>query len=162
MKKNNYERVGTWAGLSACCTIASIFFFNGTNESIKSAFYIFYWSGSGIYELIYGLIFIIIFVCLIVQSIKNDISLVKSLLLFFTKALEISLFCKLNVLIISELVFSEVTGYINSSPELISLFLLLILSLRVALNNNWKINCRDFLGSYVGTLIIAKIIVDQF
>jgi hypothetical protein len=134
-------------------------FLVGPYEGVRSIFYIFYWSGTGVYELVYGLLLLFLTICLIVINLKVEFPFVKDLAYVIAAILGISLFCKIGLAFISYVMYGQLGAYLGGAPILTILLVMGLVLVRydsaLLKPNLWKVLSGELVGSFLLALIIA-------
>ena len=131
----------------------------GPYEGVRSVFYIFYWSGTGVYELVYGSLLLFLTICLIVINLKVGFPFVKDLAYVIAAILGVSLFCKISLAFISYVMYGQVGAYLGGAPILtivLGVGLILVRYDSVLLKSKFlKVLVGELAGSFLLAFIIA-------
>lgn len=139
-------------------TVVAALFLTGPYEGLRSVFYIFYWSGTGFYELVYGTLLLLLMACLLGAKLKLSFSITNRLAYFVAGVLEISLFCKISLVLILFVRYGVVGNYLGGAPLLT---IMLVAGLILVRYENCPLKSgfwKSLIGSFGGAFLLALII----
>ena len=148
-------------GLLLCFVLFVYWLVDGVNPGIRSAFYIFYWRSNSHYELIYAGLLLGIFVCFLSLPFAIISCFTRILLAIQGCILEISLFCKINLILIMLYQPGKPDEYVKGIPLVTVCILIILFLIRYETQSSWKEICKGLVGNFIGSMLLTLIIFDS-
>ena len=148
------------SGLFLSFVVFAIWLNDSLYPGILSAFYFLHWRSISHYELIYGGIMSGIFFCFLCLLLPRYTGFMRILLAIQGNILELSLFCKINLLLIQLYQFGKSSEHVQFTLVTACIVAILFL-IRYETQSSWKEICQGLVGNYIGSMLLAMIIFDN-